>query len=413
MFGDIITLCPVTKTLQGIIYVNILAMTENKNLNRPRTPIIIVAVVVFLIILAAIAYPRISAAWTRPLGPQLELPTYTPTILAIEDTEIPSQQPSESANTTERPLPTHTRELTPTIEPTATPEPVCGGPPVMYILGVGSDSGDYLYGLSDVMRIARVDFVNPKVSILTMPRDLWVEIPGISDHYNITHGKLNQAYLYGNPGMGYYDGPGAGPGLLARTLELNFGLRVDHYGAVNMEVFKKIIDRIGGLDLYLATDVDGRPKEDSDAENMGYFNAGQNHFNGDQALRFARIRNKYNDFVRQDNQTMVLCAIKDKLLSPSILPHIPGIVSDFRGEVLTDLSPQQISQLACLLPRISRENLLFASLPQDILVPGRVFSPQQNNYTFILDADKDEIRNYVERFIDGSWPDKPKEPTCP
>lgn len=388
-------------------------MAENKAPNRSRTPIIIAALVVLLIILAALAYPRIQAAWTRPLGPGLELPTYTSTSRIPENTEIPTQQANLLNEVTDTPEPTATLEPSPTVQPTATPEPLCGGPAVMYILGVGSDAGDYLYGLSDVMRIARVDFVTPKVSILTMPRDLWVEIPGISDHYNITHGKLNQSFLYGNPGMGYYDGPGAGPGLLARTLELNFGLRVDHYGAVNMEVFKKIIDRLGGIDLYLPTDVDGRPKEDSDAENMGYFYAGQNHFNGDQALRFARIRNKYNDFIRQDNQTMVLCAIKDKLLSPSILPHIPGIVSDFSGEILTDLSPQQISQLACLLPKISRENLLFASLPQDIFEPGRVFSPQQNDYTFILDADKDEIRNYIERFMDGSWPDKPKEPTCP
>ena len=389
-------------------------MTDNNPKSQPKTLYIILGVFIVLVIAAgAIFYPKAAQLWSQPLGPGLELPTYTATTLPPTVTEEPTQEEVVLEPATEAAPATETEALTPTVEPTAAPEPMCGGPPVMYILGIGADADDYLYGLADVMRIARVDFITPKVTILSMPRDLWVEIPGISDHYDITHGKLNQSYLYGNPGMGYYDESGDGPGLLARTLDLNFGLRVDHYGAVNMTVFKKIVDRLGGIDIYLPTDVDGRPKEGSDAENMGYFIAGQNHFNGDQALRFARIRNKYNDFVRQDNQTMVLCALKDQLLSPSVLPHIPGLVTDFRGEMLTDLSPQQVGQLACLLPKLAKENLLFASMPQEILNPDRVFSPQQNDYTFILDVDNSEVRGYIQRFMDGTWPDKPKEPTCP
>lgn len=388
-------------------------MDNNQKKTKQRRVLISITVVIILLItVGAIAYPSVKNLWTQPLGPELALPTYTPTYRVATKTVQPtkhilSDPTSQIINNT----PTSVVITLPTF--TSTPEPLCGGPPVMYILGIGADADDYLYGLADVMRIARVDFVTPKVTVLTMPRDLWVEIPEISDHYDITSGKLNQSYLYGNPGLGYYDGPGAGPGLLARTLDLNFGMRVDHYGAVNMEVFKKIIDRIGGIDIYLETDVDGRPKEDSSAENMGYFIAGQNHFTGEKALRFARIRNKYNDFVRQDNQTLVLCAVKDKLLNPSVLPHIPGIVADFQGEVLTDLSPQQVSQLACLLPQISRENLIFTSFPKEILEPGSVYSPQLKDYTFILDVDNDEIRSYVKRFMDGSWPDKPKEPSCP
>jgi len=67
----------------------------------------------------------------------------------------------------------------------------------MNILAIGSDArgANYLYGLADIMRLVRVDFINARVTILEVPRDLWVEIPGISDHYNITHGKMNQAYF--------------------------------------------------------------------------------------------------------------------------------------------------------------------------------------------------------------------------
>jgi len=283
----------------------------------------------------------------------------------------------------------------------------------MFILGIGADSGqDYRYGLADVIRVARVDFVTPKVSILTIPRDLWVEIPDISEHYNITHGKLNQAYFYGNPGMGYYDGPGGGPGLLARTLDLNFGLRVDHYGAVNMQTFVKIVDAVGGIDIYLPSDVDGT-SEDPMTVDLGYFTAGQHHFNGEEALRLARIRKKYSDFARMDHQNMVLCALREKLNRPSMIVKIPKIIAAFQDSILTDLSPQQIGQLACLLPKVKRENLLFSGLPDEIMSPGRVYNPRQRNTTFVMEADYEVIRDYISRFIAGTWPTQPEEPTCP
>ena len=174
----------------------------------------------------------------------------------------------------------------------------------------------------------------------------------------------------------------------------------------------KIVDAVGGIDLYLPADVDGTPV-DSKTEDMGYFYAGQNHFTGEEALRFARIRKRYNDFTRMDHQNMVLCALREKVLSPSVLPKIPQIVAAFEDSVQTDVSPEQISQLACLLAQTSRENLLFTSLPQEILEPGREFSDVYDNTTFVLEADYEVIRDYAARFMEGTWPTEPKEPTCP
>ena len=367
-----------------------------------------------LVIAGMVFYPQFRQRWSAPLGPGLELPTYTATLAG--QTKLQATASSTSAEQVES---ANADYLAPSSTPlalttlTPTPRPLCGGPPLMTILGIGADSGgDYNYGLADVIRIARIDFVTPNISVLSMPRDLWVEIPEITKPYGITHGKLNQAYFYGGPGMGYYKGPGAGPGLLARTLDLNFGLRVDHYGAVNMQTFVKIVDAVGGIDIYLPNDVDGRPIDDK-TEDMGYFTAGQQHFNGDQALRFARIRKKYNDFTRMDNQNMVICALKEKITSPAVLPKIPQIIAAFQGSVLTDLSLGQIGQLACLAPRLKRENILFTSLPEEILTPGRVYSPQQKNETFVMQADYDVIRDYVARFMAGTWPSEPDEPTCP
>lgn len=388
-----------------------------QTLRRSPNPIFVAAGMVGLITLAVIVlfiYPKVKHQWTAPLGPGLELPTYTLTAPNPKSTEVTVGLVTQASTQSESRSPTLTVvPSTTTLTPTATPKPLCGGPPVMTILAIGADSGnDYRYGLADVIRIARVDFVTPKVSVLSMPRDLWVEIPGISDHYNITHGKLNQAYFYGGPGMGYYDGPGEGPGLLARTFDLNFGLRVDHYGAVNMQTFVKIVDAVGGIDIYLPTDVDGRPIDDK-TEDMGYFTAGQHHFNGDQALRFSRIRKKYNDFTRMSNQNMVLCALREKTLSASVLPKIPQIIAAFQGSVLTDLSLEQLSQLACLAPKVGRENLIFTSLPQEIMEPGRVYSPSLNGETFIMQADYAVVREYISQFVAGIWPTGPKEPTCP
>lgn len=363
-----------------------------------RRRIALLVIAVLAIGLGAGAYVLLHG-WDEPLGPTLDLPTRTPTRELDTPTSAPTtvEQVSMSSTPTATPV------------PTSTPEPRCGGPESMLVLAIGADSrtNDYNYGLADVMRIVRVDFVTPKVSVLSIPRDLWVEIPGISDHYGITHGKLNQSYFYGNPGMGYYDGPGAGPGLLARTLDLNFDLRVDHYVAVNMRTFVKIVDAVGGIDVYLSQAVDGRPVDEK-TEDMGYFPAGQHHFNGDQALRFSRIRKVDTVFHRMDRQTQVLCALKEKVLSPSVIDDVPGIISAFYGQVLTDLSKKQLAQMACLAPMIKRENLVFSSLPRDLFSQS-----QTESGSFIWDTDFDVIRGYIEDFENGIWPSEPDEPSCP
>lgn len=391
-------------------------MSKGTSLTKKTLIGIIIGVVLLAgLVTTGIAYPSLKQKWEAPLGPGLDLPTRTSTT-APSNTPTETQVVEQERNLASD-LPTQTVEpTTPPATLTPTPQPLCGGPPVMFILAIGADSdAQYLYGLSDVIRIARVDFVTPKVTMLSMPRDLWVELPdgiGKPGADPIANSKLNQAYFYGSPGMGYYDGPGAGPGLLARTLDLNFGLRPDNYVSVNMITFAKIIDAIGGIDLYLPNDVDGRPIDEK-TEDMGYFYAGQQHFNGDKALRFSRIRKKYNDFTRMDNQNMVMCAVREKLTSPSVLPKIPKIIASFQDSVLMDLSPEQISQLVCLLPKLKSENLIFTGLPDEIMEPGRVFSPIQKNEVFIMKADFDVIREYTSQFIAGTWPSQPDEPTCP
>jgi LCP family protein required for cell wall assembly len=388
-------------------------MTEipKKSTSKKRLLTISSVLLVALLLAIAIWFPSLKKQWEAPLGPSLNLPTYTATnLFSTSENLLPTGATSTRAvvsQAAEKPVESETEAPTAiaVIPPTATKEPLCGGPATMTVLAVGVDTDDdtYTYGLGDAIRIARVDFTTPKVTVLSIPRDIWVEIPDISDHYGITHGKLNQSYFYGSPGMAYYDGPGGGPGLMARTLDLNFGLRVDHYGAVNMITFSRIVDAVGGIDVYLPYDVDGTPTN-SRTDDMGYFTAGNHHFNGDEAMRFSRIRKRYNDFTRMDHQNIVICALKEKLLTPTVLPKIPQIIGAFKDAVITDLSLEQMGQLACLLPHLDSSNLIFTGLPEDLFAPGRVFSPQMRDETFVMEIDMQEVRRYMEIFTNGTWP---------
>lgn len=339
------------------------------------------------LLILVFAGAQLFRLYRQPLGPVLGLPAVTP---KIEPTLATFPFETDIAD-----------ELQPTA--TSTSQPMCGGPAVMNILAIGSDArgANYLYGLADIMRLVRVDFINSRVTILEVPRDLWVEIPGISDHYNITHGKLNQAYFYGNKGMGYYDGLGEGPGLLARTLNLNLGAQPDHYIAVNMKTFEAIVDAIGGIDVYLPYDVDVR----SETNPRGFHvEQGQHHFDGETALWVARIR-QYDVFGRAENQNIIMCALRKKLLSPAIVPAVPQLIKDFQRYVQTDLSPEQIKQLACLATQMHGADVVFASFPTELFKRSKIYDKQLHGETFIFDADFKILRDYIGRFQQGTWPD--------
>ena len=323
---------------------------------------------------------------SQPLGPALP---FTPQVLPPTWTPSPNDPLVSSGNVT----------LVPTISfPTSTPAALCGGPNTMDILMIGADSraDSYLYGLGDAIRLVRVDFVTPKVSVLEFPRDLWVEIPNIEDNLDgQDHEKLNQAYLYGQPGFGYWDDPSGGPGLLSLTLDLNFGVQVDHYVSVNMRTFEKVVDAVGGIDVQI-------PDEDT-AENAD-LSIGDNHLNGPQALKLARNRHE-GTFARADNQNIVLCALRKKLTSPKVVTQIPELIESFKDNIITDFTPAQISQLACLGTKLPPQNIVFATFPQELFSQTRIFDPVFKKRVFIWDVNFDTLTYYVDRFQSGTWPE--------
>ena len=355
---------------------------------------------------------ELLSRWTVPLGPALAWPTLAPVTLPME-TFTPQPLPLAVGDDftppptfsppTARPQP---------IIPTRTPRPnagipYCGGPETMTLLLIGSDTraDGYAYGLADIVRLMRVDFVYRTVTVLDFPRDLWVQIPEISDHYGITHEKLNQSYLYGNRGFGYYDGPDFGPGLLALTLDLNFGARPEHYFAINMQTFVRLVDALGGVDINLPYPVDGRMPDQQSRSDL-YVPAGQQTLSGREALTLARLRIGTNAD-RTTNQSRVVCALRDTALKPSNFARLPEIINAFQGAVQTDLSPQQISALACLAPQILPGSIRFVSFPDDAMTATRTYDPRFKKQVFIYEPDLALMRLYTAAFQRGDWPPAP------
>ncbi len=345
------------------------------------------------------------AFWNRPLGPALQLSTGG-TQVANDKAKHPAAVPG-NVNTAAEPTPTPSSVFSQIISlirpPTDTTPTLCNGPAVMTLLVLGSDARTtgYTYGLADAIKIVRVDFSTPSVMAIDIPRDLWVEIPGVSDHYGLDHGKINQAYFFGGSAMGYYDGPNAGPGLMAETLQYNFGITVDHYLAVDMKTFVRMVDAIGGIDINVDSTVNLNPGPDGNPDYI--FGPGTHHLDGQMAMKVAM--NRYpTTFQRANNQNIVLSAIRAKMLTAQMLPKIPGLISQFSSSVQTDLSPSDISKLVCISQKLPKENINMLAFPEDIFTGTSIYDPYRKVNTYVMEADNTLLRSYLSDFMEGTWP---------
>jgi anionic cell wall polymer biosynthesis LytR-Cps2A-Psr (LCP) family protein len=205
--------------------------------------------------------------------------------------------------------------------------------------------------------------------------------------------------------MGFYDGPGYGPGLLAHTLQHNYGLQIDHYVSVNMYAFREIIDAIGGLNVILPEDVHikhfGEPKL--------YLEAGSHLLDGAQAEQVVRARIGIGDFGRIKNQNVVLRALIYKMLTPNGIKQIPDLTNRLISYVLTDFSPADISQLVCLASLIDiQEDISFTIVITDEeegQIGRWVMDDYQGFQVFALVMDNQILTQRLAEFQAGRWPE--------
>ncbi len=306
----------------------------------------------------------------------LILPTNT---VQPENAALRTPNPTKSASKT--PLPSD--EAMPTILPTLTPSPtsrpqliptfatvtgtqyIIGGnrptpvPTFQVPLGttnvllMGSDiTLDEGVGRTDTIIIVSINRDGPTASMISLPRDMWVYIPGW------TMNRINTALSRGSS-AGY---PGGAVAQLKDTILYNFGVPIHYYAQVDFEGFKEAVDAIGGTDVAVSCQLrDWRlksPELDPTVEDnweMFTLKPGIHNMDGDMALWYARSRRSTSDFDRGRRQQQVLRAMLNTGVDVNLLPQIPELWNAYQDTIITDLDFGRILQLAALAPDV-REN---------------------------------------------------------
>lgn len=191
----------------------------------------------------------------------------------------------------------------------------------MYISGIDNRGGLIAKSRSDVNILATINVDTRQVLLVSTPRDYYVPLP-------ISNGqcdKLTHAGIYGvDVSIG--------------TLEMLYGIDIDYYFRVNFSGFEKIIDALGGVTV----------NSDYDFSAGGYyFQKGENHVNGSQALAFARERKSFREGDRQRgrNQMAVIKAVINKAMSPAILSSYADLMESVAGNFETSMPYDMIAEL--------------------------------------------------------------------
>jgi LCP family protein required for cell wall assembly len=193
---------------------------------------------------------------------------------------------------------------------------------------------------SDTIMVVSIDPPSKSVVMMSLPRDLWVSIPGYYPQ------RINVAHAAG------------GPALTARTIEANFGIKVDNYARVDFDGFEQVVDSVGGI----IVDVD-RPIKDDEYPTPDYgvirlyIPPGPMLMDGKTALMYARSRHSEDDFGRARRQQKVLLALRDRGLQFDVLPKIFSLAEIAQKSISTDLGVREMLSLAKLASEIDRDRI--------------------------------------------------------
>jgi LCP family protein required for cell wall assembly len=191
---------------------------------------------------------------------------------------------------------------------------------------------------SDSLMLVRTDPSKHRISYLSIPRDLQVEIPGYGT------GKVNAANQYG------------GPALTLETVRALTGLEIDHVVVVDFDDFRELIDALGGVDVTVPApilsnpfDCPHPPKRCESWEGWR-FAKGEQHMDGRRALAYSRVRTNQldpseTDLERTERQQAVADAIGKKVASPGMFFRLPFVGDSLAAPLTTDLSAWELAQL--------------------------------------------------------------------
>ena len=273
------------------------------------------------------------------------------------------------------------------------------------ILGKGGEGHD-APDLTDTIIFMSVSHAPPSISMISMPRDIWVKE---------LRAKLNSVYYWGNQKQ-------TGGGLiLAKSVTEGIVGRPVHYGLVlDFTAFQKIIDVLGGIEVNVEREftdekypVPGKENdlcEEGDKEfkcryETVHFDQGKQFMDGERALKFVRSRNakgdEGTDFARSLRQQKVVNAIKNKImkrdtyLSYSKMKKLADVLAEY---IETDVSQMEGTVLAKRLWQVG-SNIKSLTIPEDLFVNPPISSKYDNLYVFIP---KDNNWKEVGSWIDGN-----------
>lgn len=253
------------------------------------------------------------------------------------------------------------------------------------ILLLGIDKRpDETYSRTDTMMLVTVDPKSRTAGMLSIPRDLWVSIPGYNED------RINKAYYFGEKD----NYPGGGPALAMKTVQYNLGVPVHFYAQIDFQGFKEVVNTLDGIDIYVPQTIDDPTFPDN---NYGYdpfyIEAGQHTLDGHDAMRYARTRHAPGgDFSRAKRQQAVMLAMRDKALQIGIIPKIPDLWTNMSDTVATDLQLVDIVELAQLADEIDVDNIQNAVIDSrmtvDYVVPetgAQVLLPLREKIRAVVD----------------------------
>lgn len=242
---------------------------------------------------------------------------------------------------------------------------------------------------SDVLMLARVDLQARTVRAISIPRDLYIEIPGFGAD------KITRAYDFGSKAQnGKFK---AGAELMKATIEQSFGIEVDSVVLTTFHGFEAIVDAFDGVEVdnpYELTDNE-YPTLDYGYTSI-YFPAGVQTLDGEQALQFCRTRHQDGDPGRVMRQHLVLRALLDRATDPHYADTLWDLVKENKKKVKTDMGPSKQLAYALAAPDFTNERVQFASL-QDY-----VYDDTAANGMWIYSGLWDQIPTFVQGFLDGT-----------
>jgi LCP family protein required for cell wall assembly len=313
-------------------------------------------------------------------------------------TDLPGIVVNPGAEPTENSPPSETQAAKPPAVSIG-PEPIpWDGASRVNVLVMGLDYRDWESGegapRTDTMILASVDPLTKSASILSIPRDLWVSIPGIEEP-----NRINVAYRFGET----YQLPGGGPALAMKTVEGLLGLKIDYYALIDFYSFEKFIDELGFIEIDVPHNIWVDPIDGPTVK----LRKGAHDLPGNLALAYARARNtEGGDFDRAERQMQVIMAIRDRVLSSDMLGTLisraPAIYEQISSGVQTNLTLDQAIQLAWLVQQIPLEDIKRGGIGTDHVTFGT--SPDGDD---VLKPRPEQIRILRDEIFTSDGPASP------